>query len=387
MIGIKHRFEYLDSLRGLAALSVVLSHFFGAYNIEARVSWIGVIPLHHLVYDGYAAVSFFFVLSGFILSYKLFGNTDTIKPIEFAVARLFRIYPPFLFVFFCSVAFSTFCAAWADTIPTQTDWVQGFWKTSLVVKNVVRQALFKTSISGEAYYVPQGWTLGVELILSMFIPFLVVVSEKGKSWLVLFVVMLMTVFNVSIFIVHFALGLLLAHNIKTIKALWARSKGLYRWTALLMGIVLYGCRYTMPCYVRCFVDANVPVAWTDFAIWMLTGVGSFLIICVAVCSVRMQKVLMANTLRFLGQISYSIYLVHFMVLLAIVPGAMLLANQYGIMSESKVLLIGAFALITTTIGCSYITRRFVEEPSIEVGRMVIGFLRKYHRKHISFFLM
>jgi peptidoglycan/LPS O-acetylase OafA/YrhL len=60
------RIEYLDSARGIASMMVVLGHF-----INWRLSnnfWVKVIPL--TIVGGTDAVSFFFVLSGFVLSYK-----------------------------------------------------------------------------------------------------------------------------------------------------------------------------------------------------------------------------------------------------------------------------------------------------------------------------
>ena len=61
----RERTDYLDALRGLAALIVLIGHFDGAYDLTAllgpSLGWLAKTALC----DGFAAVSFFFVLSGF----------------------------------------------------------------------------------------------------------------------------------------------------------------------------------------------------------------------------------------------------------------------------------------------------------------------------------
>src|SRR5674476_901615 len=70
------RIAYLESIRGLAALQVLLLHFFGAFAPDlvyalpggATVTgYIHLSPLYFL-YDGYSAVYIFFALSGYVLT-------------------------------------------------------------------------------------------------------------------------------------------------------------------------------------------------------------------------------------------------------------------------------------------------------------------------------
>ena len=58
-----HRLHQLDSLRGIAAFCVFLSHYFLAFGIDMRSSWVfRFTPVGTLI-NGRAAVMFFFVLS------------------------------------------------------------------------------------------------------------------------------------------------------------------------------------------------------------------------------------------------------------------------------------------------------------------------------------
>ena len=70
------RIAYLESIRGLAALQVLLLHFFAAFapdlvfSLPAGAAVAGRIHLSPLyfLYDGYSAVYIFFALSGYVLT-------------------------------------------------------------------------------------------------------------------------------------------------------------------------------------------------------------------------------------------------------------------------------------------------------------------------------
>jgi peptidoglycan/LPS O-acetylase OafA/YrhL len=83
-VSAPHKLTVLDALRGLAACAVVLFH---------RSS---KVPFSH----GYLAVDFFFMLSGFVLTFAYQGKLDsgwTTK--DFLATRLARLYPLYLLGF------------------------------------------------------------------------------------------------------------------------------------------------------------------------------------------------------------------------------------------------------------------------------------------------
>ena len=75
-IGTKHRFEVLDTLRGYAAIAIMIYHFKA------------ISPL----YASYLAVDFFLILSGFVLTHAYFRH-EGFKFWSFAQARVARLYP------------------------------------------------------------------------------------------------------------------------------------------------------------------------------------------------------------------------------------------------------------------------------------------------------
>lgn len=83
---IKHRFETLDSLRGLAALAVVLYHYTHQYYKLFPTDYIFIFDFSL----GYFGVQAFFIISGFVIFMTL---ERTKKPMDFIVSRFARLYP------------------------------------------------------------------------------------------------------------------------------------------------------------------------------------------------------------------------------------------------------------------------------------------------------
>ena len=99
------RVEVLDLLRMIAVLGVILFH----YSFQGPTTHGAIdVPLPEFAAFakyGYIGVPLFFVISGFVIAYSADGRTAT----AFAIARVARIYPGFIFcmtvTFFTTLAF------------------------------------------------------------------------------------------------------------------------------------------------------------------------------------------------------------------------------------------------------------------------------------------
>jgi peptidoglycan/LPS O-acetylase OafA/YrhL len=83
------KLDALTGLRCFAALNIVFFHF-------SNPDWFG--PLSHVVNAGYLSVSFFIMLSGFVLAYNYAGRAreGKLDKVRFWKARLTRLYPVYL---------------------------------------------------------------------------------------------------------------------------------------------------------------------------------------------------------------------------------------------------------------------------------------------------
>lgn len=136
-----NRFHELDGLRGIAALTVVVSHYTGAYN-------------SHFVEDPAAAFNFpqgafgvqlFFLISGFVI---LMSARRARVPSDFVISRLSRLYP-------------AYWASLALAVVLMLLWpIPGFpidLKTVLVNITMVQRWLMEPNV------VDVYWTLAVEM--------------------------------------------------------------------------------------------------------------------------------------------------------------------------------------------------------------------------------
>ncbi len=84
----KPRYEILDGLRGVAAMLVVVYHLLETYFHSAPNQ-----PVNH----GYLAVDFFFVLSGFVIGYAYDDRWNRMSTWDFFKRRLIRLHPIVIF--------------------------------------------------------------------------------------------------------------------------------------------------------------------------------------------------------------------------------------------------------------------------------------------------
>lgn len=80
----KPHYNILDGLRGVAALTVVCFHLFEAYATS---------HLDQKINHGYLAVDFFFILSGFVVGYAYDDRWKTMTIKDFIKRRFIRLHP------------------------------------------------------------------------------------------------------------------------------------------------------------------------------------------------------------------------------------------------------------------------------------------------------
>ncbi len=195
----KEYFKGLDSLRFFAALAVFFTHVelikkftgFGTHWIdpEERITKFNVFqsviskeidPLSPLIaYSSALGVVFFFVLSGFLITYLLLKekqSNNTIAIGKFYLRRAFRIWPLYYLIFvlgFFVLPFFDFFA-----VPGQDNFFQqNFWG------NLTLYAFFMPNLAFSIYTtavpnIGQSWSIGVEEQFYLLWPLLI---RKSKN--------------------------------------------------------------------------------------------------------------------------------------------------------------------------------------------------------------
>jgi peptidoglycan/LPS O-acetylase OafA/YrhL len=354
-----------DTVRGLAALSVVFSHYVGAYGLPtkslvAKQAWTYT-PLH-IFWDGFAAVSLFYVLSGLVLSIKYFRDTkrpdlSQYQLLPFLTNRVFRIWPPYLAIFLLSYALRRRVGYFdGDTIPPVNLSLFSTWNTSIPFVQLFREGFLLQS--GDYFLIPQGWTLPIELAISFLVPVGILLASRHTGWLALFTIVLIGPLGTIYYVFHFAAGILLAKYYADIRT-WLEPRRGWKAVVLLMGIFLYTFRFTLPVYFSWELATRIP--------WIITGIGSALVLVVVIASERARTLLSLSWLRFIGKVSYSIYLVHFLVLITLTP------RMFQLLDAPRTALLFAWWLglgftVIATIGLAALSHRWVEVPSQAFGK-------------------
>lgn len=114
----KPRYEILDGLRGVAALIVVGFHMMETYRGPDYAS--------QIINHGYLAVDFFFVLSGFVTGYAYDDRWGRMSTWEFFKRRLTRLHPMVVFSVLIGAAFYFFQGYYSKAALENTGWILFF---------------------------------------------------------------------------------------------------------------------------------------------------------------------------------------------------------------------------------------------------------------------
>ena len=357
------RIDYLDSIRGLAALAVLLSHSL-IFTWPAAVGRILNWPFINMAIDGKAAVAMFFVLSGFVLARPYFISAEGPPPRRmylptFYLRRFTRIWLPWFVIFGLSgLAQATLFTSW-PTIPPTNEWYASFWHHPLTAMNAMRQCLFREHDAGYQLLI-QDWSLGVELKASVLLPLFIFLSRHMTPWSLLAVsVPLMAFLPTGHYYATFILGVLLAGTSGSVLQ-WLHPKPfLVKAGLLVVGLVLYGTRHAGQ-------DMLGHQAGVKYY-WLGTGAGCALILLASMSSRRIQAALKLRPFIFLGKISYSVYLLQLIVIFCLLPPWIHALNSLGIESAIWLLPLSIIGSVGATMTLSALSYRWIETPCIDLG--------------------
>ena len=166
---VDRRLDGLTSLRFFACLWVVLFHY-GQFQ-TGRVPILG-----GLVRQGYLGVSFFFVLSGFVLT-AVYAPRVRREPLDrraFYVARFARIYPVYLV--------ATLLAIVPFLLHVRQESPHASLPAALLPALALRLSMLSAWIPGYALRLnPPAWTLSVETFFYLAFPFILPWLLRGRA--------------------------------------------------------------------------------------------------------------------------------------------------------------------------------------------------------------
>jgi peptidoglycan/LPS O-acetylase OafA/YrhL len=359
------RIGQLDSLRGVAALTVVIGHFTNIFpqKFAGTNFWWNLVTSTPLscVMAGHQAVIFFFVLSGFVLSIPFYQRSVPYTP--WIIKRCCRIYLPYYGAMLLAMLLVAYCAA--TPIPSLGEWFNQSFQEPVSGQAVLNHLLLIGSFANWEFN-PVVWSLVMEMRISLLFPLLMMLVTRVRWWQSLVAVyvagnlgfvLLQRVLPwqndyalTLIYVPEFVVGALLARYRRELVA-WYRT---VRWPAKAAAIAAAICLYTYPHWFLPQIHRLHLRPLNDF----VTTLGVVVFIVFSLASISLSSVLLSRPLVALGKASYSLYLVHTVCLLTAIHLLFGRVPLWGIL-----VIAGLWVAIAT--GTFYFV---LERPSIELGR-------------------
>ncbi|MDR3439131.1 acyltransferase [Telmatospirillum sp.] len=359
-----NRLAFIDSLRGIAVLFVVLWH--------TVVLPSTIVKLPDSVFkfamsgDGSTGVIIFFIISAFSLCYTMpMSTSGQVDVRKFYTRRLFRIAPLFYILLIVTIAQNNLFAF-------SFRFVRDFlWNVSF---------LFNLSPGHQFGIVGASWTIGVEMLFYFVFPLLYVISRKTPN----IVVMLF-------------LSLIISSAFKAILSAFGVVETFFTFSLIhnlplfLFGVVAYNL------YVH-LDKINLSPAWaaamTVGAVYGYFAIqsgkfnniifaddfpwkGILGVLIIIGLAVNPLKIFVNSVTQYIGKISYSVYLLHVFVINSLFPfykwvyethiGATLPIS----VAEIFAYLVSAMVTIVISVAVASLSYRYIELPGIRLGRSLL----------------
>ena len=382
---VNRRIIRLEACRGLAALAVVVGHIISGFaptigevlpGTQVAESLAGTV--FFVAINGQAAVIFFFVLSGYVLTFRFFESPNPDDVMVAAIKRLPRL------ALLTTIATVGSAVIWllglyyfrqAAQI-TNSAWLGEFAHAKfpdhfqISIIGALLQGMWRTFIVGDNYYDTSLWTMAYEfhgsLVVFVAAPFIVFVLRNRYVWLSL-------IFSIVIFryaapyMVPFLSGMAIAYYRK--KCFWFASPfttgALLLFGIYLLGFVVEDRDYAIFSMLSFWgpAAANTVV----FRVFVYT-LGAMCVIVAILQSQVAERILDNKFGALLGRLSFPIYLVHVPVILSASSAAYI-----GLLP-----IIGSNAVWATGV-CTVVLTFAISWPLARVDVMWVRFLNNLIR--------
>lgn len=350
------KFYYVDALRGLAILGVILVH----------TNQIGLTAggfLDPIVNQGARGVQLFFVASAFTLFLsKDNRDEDKHKTISFFIRRFFRIAP----MFYLAIAYYLW----------QYGFGSRFWlgdEPRITVSNIFSNITFTNGFNPywQNSTVPGAWSISNEFLFYALLPLFLFKTVKNLNSAVYF-------FLISISFSYICNIYLSNHQLISSSVLWKEYLFFYfpsQLPVFALGIICY--------YLIIKKESFANINQTPILILILLALlqlskgfkffpehiifSIFFALLMITLSTFPSKLLVNKFTTFIGKLSFSLYITHFAVIYWL--------DKFNLSDFSDIRSLNYFIrlsiILTICVAISYFTYNLIEKKFIKIGSKLI----------------
>ena len=363
MVGHGRKLIPLEGLRGIAATIVVFYHLVLAFTPKGA----GTVPRGHGVLDlltqfvlgmlnGGAAVTVFFVLSGFILSLPFARD----RRISRMLAALLKRWPRLACLTVIACLFAFVLISWSGQEYKHAarligaGWLASHGNSPIRPENLtwegaIQEGLIKVFTQGEVKFDSPLWTMRIELFCSFAIFFVAPVLFAIRSWTLRWGLVAMAIYIVGTgypftFFADFLVGAVLAMLFAE-----GRLPVLGNKTAALLGVLglyLFSFTYQQALLIHVPLKLLLAPRFSHY-VW---DAGAGLIIIVLLKNPAVRRAFSGSWAAWLGLLSFPIYLLHGPIMLS--AGSVAFMDGVGQLGVTGAALVAAFCTILLTLLCA-----------------------------------
>ncbi|HCM9219157.1 TPA: acyltransferase [Enterobacter hormaechei subsp. steigerwaltii] len=270
----------LTGVRGVAAFYVVTFHLVER-NFGGRID--------DFLTNGYIAVDFFFILSGFIMSmvHNEFSTKGSGNYSYFMFKRFIRIYPVYIFLYVVSVLLASIEHGITES------------PLSFLINGLLLQSLFGFN------YIASSWSISTEMFAYLLFPVMLMTISKMKYIIPIIIMALASLIYISVSNEILAFSVNASGGLKSIlRCLADYSLGVTSYVLFSNGRVIN----KRISYASCFILA-VLLMFRQVDVYIIALCALIIPSLVDETNV-ISRALSIKPIHYLGQISYSLYLVH-----------------------------------------------------------------------------
>ena len=367
------RIRSLDGLRGLAALVVVFDHVLlvnadlasplldpPRYPAFGTAAWWATETPAHLLWAGSEAVFVFFVLSGLVLTlpHLRHRRITEVDWVQYYPRRIVRLYVPVVAAILLAVPLML---AFGQAVIHGASWWRPPDHFDLGLGSVLEES---TLLGDPGHVITALWSLKWEVVFSLLLPLFLLGARPARRHHFAAVVALLVAMLAGtaagwawlVYLPIFGLGVVLATRAEAIEE---RCRRIRPWQWAVLSVV------SVACLLNKWLIAGVPGLtgvssrghFPQYSV-IPASVGALLAVVIAWQWVPFARWLDSGPVHWLGERSYSLYLVH-------VPLVVVVADRFGGWNGWSVPIVVVASLVA-----AHLFHRFVELPSIRWSRSV-----------------